>query len=256
MIINKKIINHKYSTFRDDMKLSYLTSLDHTIRHPLELMCCKADICTDCIQNHINAKSGYPECPFCKKSHIQSKKRFIIFDERSDAKRKLDPDPYPKTAIKKVWKNRREGQTDDEEEDNADADDDAEDDKNKDDSDDSDDSDAESEAPRSSYYNAISRIRHHMINVIRNIGHQLISGKNDINKNDKDDIDDIDDDADDDADDADDAIYDLVESKDIKDNKRDKRYKRDSIPDELDIDKKIMDDEIMNAIIQESLKTY
>ncbi len=94
--INKKTRNKKYRNFIDDTKLLYLYNIDQTIRHPVELLCCKAKFCSTCLRDHINSRFGDPECPFCKKNHVDEDKRFIIFDERPKSKIEQDPDPYKK----------------------------------------------------------------------------------------------------------------------------------------------------------------
>lgn len=99
---DKKELTRKYRQFSDDMKLIYMSTLDHTYRHPLKLMCCKAELCTECLQNHIKSRFGDPECPFCRKSHLQTHKRFIIYDERPPKKIKQNPDPYPLVGKKRM----------------------------------------------------------------------------------------------------------------------------------------------------------
>jgi hypothetical protein len=87
--------NQKYRNESDDIKLLYLEAIDRAYKHPVLLLCCGANFCSECLKNHINARFGDPECPFCKKNHVQTNKRFIIFDERPKSKIEMNPDPYP-----------------------------------------------------------------------------------------------------------------------------------------------------------------
>lgn len=86
--------NIKYNTFNDDMKLIYLGYKDKMPRYPIKMKCCRKIYCSECLRKHINAKNGEPECPFCRRSFIQDKKQYIIFDERPESKIKEDPTPY------------------------------------------------------------------------------------------------------------------------------------------------------------------
>jgi hypothetical protein len=90
-----KPLNDKFKHYNDDMKLIYMTKIEKSYKYPLELLCCNNHICSECLKKHINESFGDPKCPFCRKSHTQTDKRFIIFDERPKHKILSDPDPYP-----------------------------------------------------------------------------------------------------------------------------------------------------------------
>jgi len=82
----------KYQSFIDDTK--FLDTKTYVKRIPLKLMCCGANVCSDCLKRHISAKSGEPICMFCIKSHNQTEKQYIVIDERSSSKIEHDPNPY------------------------------------------------------------------------------------------------------------------------------------------------------------------
>ena len=84
-----------YKNNIDDHKLLYLKKDSVMKRMPIQLKCCRAIFCTECLYNHIVSKYGEPECPFCMKNHNLVGKRFVIFDERPSEKIALNPDPYP-----------------------------------------------------------------------------------------------------------------------------------------------------------------
>jgi hypothetical protein len=86
---------HLYKNNTDDHKILYLNKIDTIKRMPIQLKCCKAIFCTECLYNHIVSKYGEPECPFCMKNHNLVGKRFVIFDERPPEKIALNPNPYP-----------------------------------------------------------------------------------------------------------------------------------------------------------------
>jgi len=69
--------NYK-SKYYDDLCIN--TKSEFPIRHPLEMKCCKANLCADCLKNHIEFKNGDPECPFCRHNHSQLKQKYIVID--------------------------------------------------------------------------------------------------------------------------------------------------------------------------------
>lgn len=99
--LDNSLLSNKYKYSIDRTKLSPVLS-KQIIRYPLQLLCCKAMICSECIKHHINAQKGEPICPFCRKVHINTNKRFIIYDERPKTKIALNPHPYP---IDKITQN-------------------------------------------------------------------------------------------------------------------------------------------------------
>ena len=81
--INNNTNEQKYKTvnkskYFDDLCIN--TKSQTPIRHPLEMKCCKANLCANCLRNHIEFKNGDPECPFCRHNHNQTDKKYIIYD--------------------------------------------------------------------------------------------------------------------------------------------------------------------------------
>jgi len=89
---------NKKKIFRCDQMIGMHSEYHQKKIVPIEMKCCKADMCTGCLRNHINTKQNII-CPFCNKNHTQYDKRFIIFDERSYNKIKKNPDPYPLNVV-------------------------------------------------------------------------------------------------------------------------------------------------------------
>jgi hypothetical protein len=83
--------NGKNRLFCDDTKMLYSKKSEEESKYPLELKCCKAIMCSQCLKKHIISKSGEPECPFCRKNHTRYDKKYIVYDERPKEKRLSHP---------------------------------------------------------------------------------------------------------------------------------------------------------------------
>lgn len=96
-ISNQRTTSIKKKVFRCDQMIGthskYYDELKKIV--PIEMKCCRANMCTECMKSHINSKQDLV-CPFCNQNHTQYNKRFIIFDERPYEKIRTNPDPYPR----------------------------------------------------------------------------------------------------------------------------------------------------------------
>lgn len=78
---------NKFLQFYCDMQIIFINNIEKVYVEPIQLLCCKTIMCSNCLIQHIKSKKGEPECPYCRKNHTQYNKKYIVFDERPFIKR-------------------------------------------------------------------------------------------------------------------------------------------------------------------------